>query len=175
MEYSFRKLQLSDVSLVHCWFNLPHVQKFYSLRSWVEEEVLKKLEPYILGIKPVYPFIILINEQPVGYIQYYPVRDFPWPNQDLPQDVVQQSAGMDLFIGEPQLLHKGHGQQIIRQFLKEKIWRHFNYCVVDPEINNQTAIDCYKKLGFANHKIISSENALQKKVKLQLMILNKNH
>ena len=29
---------------MHMWFNRPHVQQFYSLRSWQEMEVLEKLK-----------------------------------------------------------------------------------------------------------------------------------
>ena len=49
----FRPLSLSDIPLIHQWFNLPHVKEFYSLRNWTEDEVLKKLQPYILNEKPV--------------------------------------------------------------------------------------------------------------------------
>lgn len=47
---------------MYLWFNMPHIQQFYSLRSWTEDEVLEKLKPYILGEKPVTGFIIIVND-----------------------------------------------------------------------------------------------------------------
>jgi RimJ/RimL family protein N-acetyltransferase len=172
-KFQFRELNLSDIPLITNWFNMPHVKQFYSLRDWSEEEVLKKLQPYILGEKSVYPFMVLASNVPIAYVQYYRVTDFPWPNQDLLESIIKDGAGMDLFIGKPEFLGKGYGHQIIRQFLNEIIWPIFSYCVVDPDIKNTIAIKCYKKLGFKEHKIIESENALYEKVSLNLMIKSK--
>jgi len=172
-ELQFIKLKLEHISLIHKWFNLPHVKEFYSLRSWSEDEVLKKLQPYIFGEKPVYPFLVLGKGTPIAYVQYYPIKYFPWPKQDLPESIIQEGAGMDLFIGEAEFLGKGYGGQIIKQFLDKIIWPHFSYCVVDPDVENSKALKCYKKLGFKDHKIIESENALHKKVKLNLMVMLK--
>lgn len=171
--FEFQGLTLDDIPLIHQWFNLPHVQEFYSLRVWSEAEVMKKLQPYILKEKPVYPFLVLNNGVPIAYVQYYCLIDYPWPNQELSNAIIQNGAGMDLFLGEPKLLGKGYGKKIIQQFLDEKIWPNFSYCVVDPDVENRAAINCYKSLGFETHKIIQSENALQKKVKLNLMIARK--
>ena len=82
-KFIFKPLSFSDVPLMCQWFNLPHVQKFYSLRPWTEDEVLEKFQPYITGDKPVLGFIVLMNEKPIGYIQQYKIRDYPWPNQKL--------------------------------------------------------------------------------------------
>ena len=91
------------------WFNTPHVQKFYSLRPWTEDEVLVKLTPYISGDKPVSGFIVSLDENPIGYLQSYKVSDYPWPNQNLPEEIVKTAVGMDLFIGDEDFLGKGLG------------------------------------------------------------------
>ena len=79
LNISFRELNLGDIPLMYRWFNLPHVIKFYSLRKWTEDEVGKKLIPYIIGETPISGFIILINEKPIGYIQQYKVSDDLYP------------------------------------------------------------------------------------------------
>lgn len=76
-------MDFSDISLLHQWFNMPHVQAFYSLRSWTEDEVIAKLTPYISREKSVSGFMILLDENPIGYLQSYKVSDYPWPDQDL--------------------------------------------------------------------------------------------
>lgn len=169
----FRSLITTDIPIIHRWFNLPHVQKFYSLRSWSKDEVTKKVMPTILGEKAVFPFLIFYQDKPIAYIQYYAVQDFPWPNQDFTDDVVQYGAGIDQFIGEPDYLGRGFGTEIIKVFLQKIIWQKFDYCIVDPDVNNKTAIHCYEKLGFLHHKVISFVNAIEESVQLDLMLLTK--
>lgn len=168
--FSFRPLSFSDVPLMHSWFNLPHVKKFYSLRQWTEAEVMKKLEPYIEGKQLVNGFIVLIDDKPIGYIQKYNVVDFPWPNQNLTDEIVKNAAGMDLFIGDASLIGNGIGSQLIQAFLNQHIWPNKQYCLVDPDISNTAAIRCYEKLNFKEHAIINSTDSLGKPVVLMLMI-----
>lgn len=172
-KFSFTPLSLSDVPLMHQWFNLPHVQKSYSLRKWTETEVLDKLKPYINGDKPVLGFIILMNEKPIGYVQQYKISDYPWPNQNLPEEILNNAAGMDLFIGDERLIGKGIGGQIVQAFIENKIWPEFQYCVVDPDIKNIAAIRCYEKLNFRNHAIIETKDALDQPATLRLMMLKR--
>lgn len=173
MKISIKKLQIDDLPVIHRWFNMPHVQEFYSLRNWSEEEVLKKLKPYIAGEIPVNPFIVYVDNKPIAYVQYYRVADFPWPNQDLTDSFIQQCAGMDFFIGESEFLRKGYGIKIVNQFLEQMIWPHFTSMMVDPAVENKAAILFYKKLGFKDYKIIQSENALQQKTTLSLMCFSR--
>ena len=165
-------LDFYDIPLMHRWFNAPHVQAFYSLHDWSEKEVLAKLTPYITGEKPVVGGIVLIDKQPIGYVQTYKVADYPWPNQDLSQEIIDSAAGMDIFIGDETMIGCGVGQRIIEQFLKIYIWPKFNYCFVDPNIKHQAAIHCYQKVGFKTHKVIETEDAMGRAEQVQLMMLH---
>ena len=171
----FQKLSYGDVPIIFKWFNLPHVQEYYSLHSWSKDEVLHKFEPYITGEKPISGFLIKIDDKAVGYIQTYKVIDFPWNNQDLSIEIINNSAGIDLFIGDVAFIGKGFGYKIIDQFLAENIWPQFNYCMVDPQINNIPAIRCYEKLGFKQHKIIETKDALNNDTNIMLMIKHKDN
>lgn len=172
-KFTFKRLNLTDLPLMHGWFNQPHIQKFYSLREWSEQEVFEKLKPCILGRKAVSGFIVLMDEIPIGYIQQYKIKDFPWPNQKLSARILNQAAGIDMFIGDEKLIGKGLGAQLIKAFIKEQIWPQFHYCLVDPDIKNISAIKCYEKLKFQTYTILDTENALGEPVKLQLMMLSK--
>lgn len=173
-KFQFRPLSISDIPLMYHWFNLSHVMEFYSLRKWTENEVLEKLKPYISGEKLVSAFIVLMNEDPIGYVQQYKINDYPWPNQTLPEEIVNNAAGMDLFIGDESLLGKGIGKQMIQEFIENKIWPIFQYCIVDPDIRNINAIKCYEKLNFKEHSIIKTKDTLGAPVTLKLMIATQN-
>jgi RimJ/RimL family protein N-acetyltransferase len=159
---------------MHRWFNIPHVQQFYSLRIWSESEVVEKLTPYITGEKSVFGFIILLNHIPIGYVQYYRLIDFPWPEQDLSNDIIKSGAGLDFFIGDENFIGKGWGTKILTSILKEMIWPKFDYCIVDPDIRNEAMIHGNEKVGFKKHKIIHTEDALKRPVELVLMIKKNN-
>lgn len=172
-EIIFKKLSFEDIPLIHQWFNMPHVQEYYSLRSWSEIEVLEKLKSTIQGEKAIIAFMVLFNKLPIGYVQFYKVADYPWPEQDLPDEISQHAAGIDLFIGDSNLLGKGIGVKIVQTLLDEAIWHDFQYCVVDPDVRNQAAISCYERLGFIRYKIIHTQDALNRPVDLSLILLKK--
>lgn len=166
----FEPLNESHFDLILRWFNEPHVQAFYSLRPWTYEEVFKKLLPYVRGEKQVSSFIIFFKKHPVGYIQSYPVKDHPWENQDLSEEITQEAAGFDLFIGDVSYLHKGLGSQIVECFLENHIWPHYRYCLADPDVRNEASIRLFQKCGFIEHKQIDSVNALKQKVTLKILM-----
>ncbi|MBV8802179.1 MAG: GNAT family N-acetyltransferase [Gammaproteobacteria bacterium] len=172
-KFTFTPLSFADVALMHYWFNLPHVQTFYSLRQWTEEQVLEKLKPYITGEKPVFGFIVLMNGKPTGYIQQYKTSDYPRPNHNLSQTIINNAAGIDVFIGDKESCGQGIGSQMINEFLKSKIWPQFQYCIVDPNIKNIAAIKCYEKLNFQSHAVVADWDALGQPVQLNLMVLEK--
>lgn len=166
----FKPLNESHFDLMLDWFNKPHVQAFYSLRTWTDEEVYKKLEPYVRGEEQISSFIIFLSDSPIGYIQSYPLKDHPWEDQDLSEEIIQEAAGFDLFIGEEAYLNKGLGKQIIECFLEEHIWPSYQYCFVDPDIRNEASLNLFQKCGFTLHQQIVSKNALKQPVTLKLLM-----
>lgn len=172
---SFTPLSEEHFALIHTWFNQPHVQSFYSLRAWTIEEVRQKLTSYIQGVGGMECYIISIDKIPMGYIQCYPVKEHPWDNQNLAEEVLQNSAGVDLFIGEKEFIGQGLGCQILDAFLKNYIWTRYKYCLVDPDIRNDISIRLFKKCSFRKHQQISSQDALNHPVTLQLFIQERPH
>lgn len=170
----FRKLTIEDIPLMHAWFNTPHVQNFYSLRSWTKQEVLDKLLPIINQEKPLFGFIVLLDSSPIGYLQYCSIKDFPWIDQDFQPNIVENGVGLDIFIGDPSRIGKGLGSKIIEDFLDTVLWPHFEFCIVDPDERNLASIRMFEKSGFKKHKTVSSKDAIGKPVKLVLMIKSNN-
>jgi RimJ/RimL family protein N-acetyltransferase len=151
------------------WFNKPHVQRYYSLRDWTEEEVFQKLLPYIAFDKGVHGFVIAVDEYFIGYIQYYPIVLHPWPKQDLPPHIINTAAGVDLFIGEESYMGQGWEAKIVNVFCQTILSKQYRYCFVDPDIRNVASLRMFAKCGFCPHKIVNSKDTLGNEVKLQLM------
>jgi aminoglycoside 6'-N-acetyltransferase len=173
MHIHFEPFSEKHFQLIHEWFNFSHVQEFYSLRFWTYEEVVIKMTPYITGEKKVSAFIAYIDNVPIASIQKCKILEHPWPDMELPNEIVLNAAGLDFFIGPSMYLRKGLGSKIVQHFLKQEIWPFFDYCIVDPDIRNEASCQFFKKLGFKTHKIIQMKDALEKNVDLKLMILKK--
>lgn len=148
---SFRPLRSSDLPLMHRWLNAPHVARWWygEDTSWrgIEEKYFPRLEDQ----DPVEPYLILYEDSPIGYIQAYPTSH----DEEYAKLVnVEDSVGVDLFIGEVEYLYQGLGSHILRRFLGEVVFKNAKICVIGPEPKNTAAIRAYEKAGFRFFKTI---------------------
>lgn len=171
----FIPLSSTYFNTLHHWFNQPHVQEFYSLRSWTLNEIEKKLTPYLDKNYEIKGFLMLLDATPIAFFQYCYLDHNLWPDQDLQSFVVAHGVGIDFFIGEPSFINKGFGKKIIDTFLTQLIWPENEYCLADPDIRNLRSIKILEKCGFSHHKQVTTRDALGRPVTLQLMIKAKNH
>ncbi len=150
---SFRRLRIEDIALVHRWLNTPHVARWWYEDVGPYEEVEEKYVAYIEGREGVEPYLILHGEFPIGYIQTYSISD---DAEYAALIEVEDSSGIDLFIGEEGFLYKGLGSLVIRRFLAEVVFadESIEVCVIGPEPKNQAAIRAYEKAGFRYFKTI---------------------
>ena len=150
----FQKLSESDLALMHRWLNTDFVNQWYGKKQCSYEEVREKYLPRINGKAPTSSFLILYNDRPIGYIQTYRLADYPDYSQHLQVD--ENAAGVDLFIGEREYIHRGLGHVILGTFLREIVFasEEIDSCVVGPEPKNTAAIRCYEKTGFRYLKTV---------------------
>jgi len=136
----FRKLDRGDLPLMHRWLNTAHVVEWWADEALGLDEIIAKYSPRIDGKEDVRCFVIVLDDAPIGYIQDYPAGE--------------NSAGIDLFIGEVQFLHRGLGASIIRQFLNDVVFANpvVATCIIDPSLSNRAAIRAYEKAGFRFYK-----------------------
>ncbi|MES2217623.1 MAG: hypothetical protein V4501_04330 [Pseudomonadota bacterium] len=62
---------------------------------------------------------------------------------------------------------------MIQEFIENKIWPNFQYCIVDPDTKNMAAVRCYEQLHFRDHALIETKDALGQPAILRLMILKR--
>jgi len=144
---SFRPVEDGDVPMLHRWRHEPHV-----MRWWYEDDGSEPTLEVVAknyGPNPHEPerrFIILLDEQPIGYIQTYLLADYP----EYGSIIQEEGMGLDLFIGEPDMINRGIGTTVIERFLDEVVFADpaIVSCVVDPETTNAAAIRAYEKAGF---------------------------
>lgn len=150
---SFQRLKSSDLALIHRWLNTPHVARWWYDDAGSYEEVAERYAPYIEGEEGVEPYLILHADRPIGYIQTGRISH----DEEYDRLVgIEDSAGVDLFIGGEEFVHKGLGPHVLRLFLERIVLadEDIKACVIGPEPENRAAIRAYEKAGFRYFKTI---------------------
>jgi len=140
-----------DLALARRWLLEPHVSHWYhddptetdyperTIRDWLEA---------IEGRDPTDMFVIEMDARAIGVIQSYRVDAYPDYMSQI-GGIAEPAFGVDLFIGERDLIGKGHGTALLREFVKQGFDRYgLAYCVIGPSRSNAAAIRSYEKAGF---------------------------
>ena len=175
MKIHFRLLEEKDFPQMLIWLNTDFVKQFWKEPFNSVNDIKEKYGGYVTGEKPSVPYIIMIDAFDVGYIQTYYYSDWKYdndPDNYIPLlDADKYSAGVDLFIGHKDYIHKGYGADIIKTFIKEDVFinpRTVNV-IITPEPDNLSAIKVYEKVGFKWYKSIITPNGESE----YLMLLSK--
>ncbi|HAT9314952.1 TPA: GNAT family N-acetyltransferase [Legionella pneumophila subsp. pneumophila] len=159
MNISFKKLTEEDVPLYYEWAEKPHVKNVWFLEGYQPKEyILQK----IIGNGIEYPFVILIDNKPIGHIQYWDIhaRDqIEKDKRDYFTGEPEGTYGIDIFIGEVEYLGKGYGTKVLLSFTKLLFEQYgAKKIVIDPSTDNKQAIRSYEKAGF--HFVRFSEDQI---------------
>jgi aminoglycoside 6'-N-acetyltransferase len=146
--YDFHPMTADDLPLMRRWLESPHVRAW-----WGEPELeLGYIRDMIAGRDTTRPFIFSVNGEPAGYIHYWFIghhqnetwiADNPWL-AELPSDAI----GVDLTIGEADLLSRGVGSAVLRLFSERLVGQGHRTIIIDPHPANGRAVRAYEKAGF---------------------------
>jgi aminoglycoside 6'-N-acetyltransferase len=145
-----RPLARADAELLSKWLSNPTVLQYYEGRNnpFDLERVKKK---FYKQNDYVSRNIVLLENKPIGYIQYYPLTNDGKKEFGYSEDEI--IYGLDQFIGETEYWGKGYGTKLIKmltQYLTTT--RKATKIVMDPQQWNERAIRCYEKCGFVKKK-----------------------
>ena len=140
-----------DYRYMQRWFAEPELQQWV----WCDEKgegpvSLERIaEKYGARAKrptDVFPYFILCDGSPIGFIQYYLHS--------------AGAVGLDMWIGVPGARSCGYGSEALRQMVVLIRWRHpgVREVFIDPERGNLRAIRCYEKAGFQPEGEYADEN-----------------
>ena len=151
--FGFRPLAEPDLTLLHRWLNAPHILEWWNQPGPTPGEVREKYLPRARGETNVSAYIVLRNGEAIGYIQTYPVQDGAWGLR-----ITTRAIGLDMFIGEPEFLHRGLGSSMVLQFLKDVVFANEEivHCFADPVCRNSAAVRAFAKAGLRHLKTVLS-------------------
>ena len=155
MKISFKPLKKSFLPTLHQWFNQPHVKKWYARdKQYTLAEIEEKYLPRIQNPSNIPNFIAYLNDEPIGYIQLYSLKEH------LPDEVVndkhplfdhfkpQELMGLDLFFAVEKYLKKGISSKVLQEILSTHISSKIRAIVVDPLKSNKRAIQFFERNQF---------------------------
>ena len=113
------------------WLSKKHVAEW-----WDDgDDTLEKVAAHYGATDETRRFLVLDDEKPIGYFQYYFADD--------------ESIGIDQFIGDETYLNRGVGEKTIKMFVRLIAEKHNPaFIILDPSPENARAIRCYEKVGF---------------------------
>jgi len=145
---SFRPMQASDLPLMNEWLHRPHVRRWWGSDGETYEQVLEHYLPAIEGSKATELYVVLLDEQAIGFIQTYLLSDYPEDAAVVGAE--EDAAGIDLFIADLDLTGQGIGSEMLRRFVSEIVFAEptTRSCIADPEIVNLASVRAFEKAGF---------------------------
>jgi aminoglycoside 6'-N-acetyltransferase len=136
-DYVFHPMTTSDLPLVRRWLAEPHVAEW-----WHDPETFEFVSGD-LDHPDMAQFIVTLDGRPIGYLQCYRMSE--WHNGFGPQPA--GTRGIDQFIGEADVVGRGHGSAFIRVFIEGLLKNGVPRVVIDPRPTNPRAIRAYEKAG----------------------------
>lgn len=138
--YAFRDVTAKDLPLLRQWLAQPHVREWWG----DPDDALAEIRQAMDSVETE-PLILELDGKPIGYAQWYdPHLEDDHPYQDQPFGTL----GIDLTIGEPDMVGKGHGSAALRLLAEELFEEGAPRLIIDPDPANARAIRAYEKAGF---------------------------
>jgi GNAT superfamily N-acetyltransferase len=135
--------------------NLPHVAAGYGQgRRRTREEIEEKYGAIARGETPTRAYVIVMDGRPSGYVQTYRILD--WPKYAEEIGVTDESHGLDVFLGEPDLIGCGVGPLVIRRFVEDVVFAATRAVAVvaDPPSSNRRSVRAFEKAGFKHWRTV---------------------
>jgi aminoglycoside 6'-N-acetyltransferase len=145
--YQFHPMTAADLPLIRHWLVTPHVAEW-----WHDPAEQFELISGDLDHPDMAQFIVASDRRPFGYLQCYNLS--AWNAGFGPQPA--GTRGLDQFIGEPDMLDRGHGSAFVRAFADALLAAGTPRVVVDPDPTNARAIRAYEKAGFRRERAVDT-------------------
>jgi aminoglycoside 6'-N-acetyltransferase len=152
MHYSFRAARPEDMPLLRAWLRTPEVARWWGdpdeQAAMLEEDLT---EPGMVMR------IVSFDAEPFAYAQDYAVHRWPQAHfAGLPSG----ARAIDSFIGEPEMIGRGHGSVYLR-LLAERLQAEGAPAVaIDPAADNMRARRAYEKAGFVPDRVVDTDEGL---------------
>jgi len=147
-QYQFRPMSAADLPMVRRWLETPHVAQW-----WHDPDEQFALVSEDLDHPAMDQFVVTADDRPFAYLQCYDPT--AWSNNGLGTHPLG-TRGIDQFIGEPDMVDRGHGSALIRSFVDGLLKKGTPRVVTDPDPENIRAVRAYEKAGFEKVSLVDT-------------------
>src|ERR1700743_3625442 len=149
--YEFTPMTAADLPLIRRWLETPHGA------AWWHDPVEQfELVSGDLGHPDMAQFIVATDAWPFAYLQCYNIS--AWDAGFGPQP--DGTRGLDQFIGEADMLDRGHGSALVRVFAEDLLANGTPRVVIDPDPSNTRAVRAYEKAGFSKDRLLDTPDGV---------------
>ena len=106
---AFRLMTATDLPMIRRWLAMPHVAQW-----WGDPQEQLALISADLDHPAMDQFVVTLGDRPFAYLQCYDPT--AWPDNGLGEHP-GGTRGIDQFIGEEDMIDRGHGSALIRMFV----------------------------------------------------------
>ena len=163
-----------DYARVVEWRNRPHVRRWWDpdLPTATLESVTEEYRPDTLPDAASTVCIIELDRRPLGLIQFYKWASYAAEANEVGIPFDDLTYGIDVFIGDPDLVGRGLGTRVVR-LLTDYLINELDASSValTTDLENHGAQRCYEKAGFKKVKEVLDTDTYQgERVRSWLMV-----
>ena len=145
--YQFSAMTAADLPLVLHWLRQPHVVQWWGDPSEQDDLVSGDLDEPAMD-----QFIVATGNRDFAYLQCYDLTAWNSGFGEHPRG----TRGIDQFIGEPDMVDRGHGSAFIHAFIARVLASGAPRVITDPDPDNKRAVRAYEKAGFARAHLVDT-------------------
>jgi aminoglycoside 6'-N-acetyltransferase len=140
-EYRFRAMTGTDMPMVRRWLETPAARRWWGNPTKEAAFLVEDLD------EPAMTMLIVEHRGiAFAFAQHYNVHEWPQPQfAHLPRG----SRAIDVFIGNPAMIGRGHGTAFVRLLAQQLRASGVPVVTLDPDIRNTRARRAYARAGFS--------------------------
>ncbi len=163
-----------DYSRMTRWRNSPHVLRWWDpdLPPRTIASIKEEYQPDTAADAASTACIIELEGVPVGFIQFYRWISYAEEAAHVGIPFDDHAYGLDVFIGEPDRIHRGLGTRVVAMLSDYLIAeRGASSVSLTTAVDNHAAQRCYEKAGFAKfEQLLDTDTYRGERVRSWLMI-----
>ena len=154
---TLRAMTEADLPMLHDWLNRTHIVEWWGGEAERPSlaDVLEDYDPQVLADAGVTPFIVVLDNEPIGYAQSYVALGSGegWWEDETDPGV----RGIDQSLANPDQLGQSLGTRLVKVLVAQLFADPaVTKIQTDPAPDNHRAIRCYEKAGFVRESIITT-------------------
>ena len=131
------------------WLNAPEVVRWWGDPAEQAALLDEDLDQPLMVMR-----IVEHAGRPFAYAQDYDVHSWPQPHfEDLPPG----ARAIDAFIGDPDMIGRGHGAAFLRRLAERLVAEGAPLVAIDPDVDNHRARRAYARAGFRGDTVVETE------------------